>query len=155
MLNALYLYKGVKAPPDRLAREACEIEIGACNKPIGKQDQYIAAYSGLKSFRFLRNGLVGVERIRIGKAERKEGRKMSKAARKKAEKIEKISGQVNVAIDGVMDMIQAGKSRTLGTLPFVNQQESAMARCLLTLLQLKRELQIEQAHADVKIAGTN
>lgn len=71
LLNALYLYQGVKASPGRLAREACEVEIGACNKPIGKQDQYIAAYGGLKSFRFHTRGLVTIERVGIHKTERR------------------------------------------------------------------------------------
>ena len=37
---------------ERLAKEACEIEIERCKKPIGKQDQYIAAYGGLQYMRF-------------------------------------------------------------------------------------------------------
>jgi len=47
LLNALYAYKGVHVGAERLAEEACAIEIGACGKPIGKQDQYVAAYGGL------------------------------------------------------------------------------------------------------------
>jgi len=37
---------------ERLAREACHIEIEICGKPIGKQDQYIAAYGGLQHIQF-------------------------------------------------------------------------------------------------------
>jgi D-glycero-alpha-D-manno-heptose-7-phosphate kinase len=46
-----------------LAREACEIEIDVLGKPIGKQDQYIAAYGGVRYIRFLRDGGVAVQRI--------------------------------------------------------------------------------------------
>jgi len=53
LLNALYTYKGIQVTQETLAREACEIEIDILNKPIGKQDQYIAAYGGLKKFAFL------------------------------------------------------------------------------------------------------
>ena len=43
LLNALYAYRNYFAGAERLAREACIIEIERCGKPIGKQDQYIAA----------------------------------------------------------------------------------------------------------------
>jgi D-glycero-alpha-D-manno-heptose-7-phosphate kinase len=52
LLNALYAYQGHLAGAERLAREACMIEIEQCSHPIGKQDQYIAAYGGLKYIRF-------------------------------------------------------------------------------------------------------
>jgi D-glycero-alpha-D-manno-heptose-7-phosphate kinase len=46
-----------------LAREACEIEIDICKKPIGKQDQYIAAYGGIRTIAFHRDGSVDVEKV--------------------------------------------------------------------------------------------
>ena len=52
VLNALYHFVGVAPTTEELAREACEIEIGILGKPIGVQDQYIAAYGGLRSFEF-------------------------------------------------------------------------------------------------------
>ncbi len=52
LLNALYAYKGMHVGAERLAKEACEIEIQRCSKPIGKQDQYIAAYGGLQYIQF-------------------------------------------------------------------------------------------------------
>ncbi|NLE43835.1 MAG: GHMP kinase [Chloroflexi bacterium] len=52
LLNALYAYQHHLAGEERLAREACQIEIERCGKPIGKQDQYIAAYGGFKYIRF-------------------------------------------------------------------------------------------------------
>jgi len=52
LLNALYAYKGYRASPKKLAEEACEIEIERLGEPVGKQDQYIAAYGGLQHFRF-------------------------------------------------------------------------------------------------------
>jgi len=48
LLSALYAYAGRHVGAERLAREACEIEIHRCSRPIGKQDQYIAAYGGLQ-----------------------------------------------------------------------------------------------------------
>jgi D-glycero-alpha-D-manno-heptose-7-phosphate kinase len=52
LLNALYAFTGRCAGAERLAREACEIEIEDCGKPIGKQDQYAAAYGGLQFIQF-------------------------------------------------------------------------------------------------------
>jgi D-glycero-alpha-D-manno-heptose-7-phosphate kinase len=48
---------------ERLAREASQIEIEICNKPIGKQDQYIAAYGGLQYLRFSPDGRVFVDPV--------------------------------------------------------------------------------------------
>lgn len=61
LLNALYAYKGLPVDAERLAREACHIEIERCGKPIGKQDQYIAAYGGLRAIRFHPDGGVTTE----------------------------------------------------------------------------------------------
>ncbi len=52
LLNSLYAQIGQHVGAERLAKGACEIEIERCHKPIGKQDQYIAAYGGLQYIRF-------------------------------------------------------------------------------------------------------
>ena len=52
LLNALHAFLGRHAGAEQLAREACEIEIARCAKPVGKQDQYIAAYGGLQALQF-------------------------------------------------------------------------------------------------------
>lgn len=64
-LNALYAYLNCPATLDTLARQACEIEIERLNKPIGKQDQYIAAYGGFRFIRFLPNDQVQIESVDI------------------------------------------------------------------------------------------
>lgn len=53
LLNALYAFRGQQRSAEELARRACEIEIDILKHPIGKQDQYIAAYGGFHRFRFL------------------------------------------------------------------------------------------------------
>jgi D-glycero-alpha-D-manno-heptose-7-phosphate kinase len=63
LLKALYAYGSQHVGAERLAREACEIEIDRCGKPIGKQDQYIAAYGGLQYIEFNCDGTVFVEPI--------------------------------------------------------------------------------------------
>lgn len=64
-LHAMYAYLGEIIPAERLAREACAIEIETLNRPIGIQDQYIAAYGGLRFFEFLPNGQVTAEKIKL------------------------------------------------------------------------------------------
>jgi len=63
LLKALYAHKEQHVGAERLAREACEIEIECCGKPIGKQDQYITAYGGLQYIQFNPDGSVLVDPI--------------------------------------------------------------------------------------------
>jgi D-glycero-alpha-D-manno-heptose-7-phosphate kinase len=63
LLNALHAYQGRHAGAERLAQEACQIEIDVCRKPIGKQDQYIAAYGGMQFLRFNPDGTTFVDPI--------------------------------------------------------------------------------------------
>lgn len=51
VLNALYAYKGECASPEKLAKMACEIEIGRLKNPIGIQDQYACAYGGFRIYK--------------------------------------------------------------------------------------------------------
>lgn len=63
LLNALYAYKGMLVDAERLAREACEIEIDILGHPIGKQDQYIAAYGNFRHIRFRSDESVEIEPV--------------------------------------------------------------------------------------------
>jgi D-glycero-alpha-D-manno-heptose-7-phosphate kinase len=63
VLHALYAYKGKYVSKERLATEACDIEIKQLLNPIGKQDQYAAAYGGLNFYNFRKDGSVTVEPI--------------------------------------------------------------------------------------------
>ncbi|HEY1786893.1 MAG TPA: galactokinase [Verrucomicrobiae bacterium] len=58
LLKALHAHKKNLIHPAELAAQACEIELGRLKEPIGKQDQYIAAYGGVTCFKFLENGKV-------------------------------------------------------------------------------------------------
>lgn len=68
-LNALYSYLNSPATLDTLARQACEIEIERLKKPIGKQDQYIAAFGGFRFIRFLQDEQVTIESVKISPAD--------------------------------------------------------------------------------------
>ena len=52
LLQALFTYQGRQLTGEELANRACAIEIDRCRKPIGKQDQYAAAYGGVCDIRF-------------------------------------------------------------------------------------------------------
>jgi D-glycero-alpha-D-manno-heptose-7-phosphate kinase len=66
VLNALYQYTGRAVEAKKLAEQACEIEIKILGKPIGVQDQYIAAFGGVNFIEFHKDGLITVEPVGIG-----------------------------------------------------------------------------------------
>jgi len=63
ILNTLHTYKGKPVSAETLARKACQIEIEILDRPIGKQDQYAAAFGGLNYIQFNRNERVTVTPI--------------------------------------------------------------------------------------------
>jgi D-glycero-alpha-D-manno-heptose-7-phosphate kinase len=65
LLKALYTYRRRLIHPSELAALACEIEIERLREPIGKQDQYIAAFGGLTCFTFHKDGAVTSEPLRL------------------------------------------------------------------------------------------
>lgn len=68
LLHSIYCYFGKYVSKERLAKEACDVEIVKLGEPIGKQDQYASSYGGLNFITFKENGEVFVEPI-IMKAE--------------------------------------------------------------------------------------
>lgn len=65
LLNALHILKGEQIPRQELAEEACVIEIDTLRKPIGKQDQYMAAFGGITILEIDTKGGVTVSPARI------------------------------------------------------------------------------------------
>jgi D-glycero-alpha-D-manno-heptose-7-phosphate kinase len=63
LLNAMHALTQNPVGPERLAEEACEIELEILRKPIGKQDQYMAAFGGLTVLDIARDGKVHVTRV--------------------------------------------------------------------------------------------
>ena len=70
LLKALHAWKMNLVHPAQLAEQACEIEIDRLGEPIGKQDQYIAAYGGITCFKFLENGKVEAWPLKLSKETR-------------------------------------------------------------------------------------
>ena len=67
LLKALYTHRREVVHSRELAELACHIEIERLREPIGKQDQFIAAFGGLSCFTFQRDGQVEVEPLRISR----------------------------------------------------------------------------------------
>jgi D-glycero-alpha-D-manno-heptose-7-phosphate kinase len=65
LLQALFAYQGHQVSAEELADRACAIEIDRCRKPIGKQDQYAAAYGGICDIHFGPGDKVFVDEIRM------------------------------------------------------------------------------------------
>lgn len=65
LLHALFTYQGQQVSSRELAERACTIELDRCAKPIGKQDQYAAAYGGICDLRFGPGDGVAVSQIRL------------------------------------------------------------------------------------------
>jgi D-glycero-alpha-D-manno-heptose-7-phosphate kinase len=65
LLKALHTYKKNLIHPRELAEQACHVELDMLKEPIGKQDQYIAAYGGLTCFQFLPNGNVEATPLKV------------------------------------------------------------------------------------------
>ena len=66
-LHAMYSLKGELISAKQLAEEACSIELDILGKPIGVQDQYIAAFGGLRVFNFGKDGVITQERVKLDK----------------------------------------------------------------------------------------
>jgi D-glycero-alpha-D-manno-heptose-7-phosphate kinase len=65
LLKALHAWEKNLVHPAELAEQACEIELNRLHEPIGKQDQYIAAYGGITCFNFLPGGRVEAWPLKI------------------------------------------------------------------------------------------
>lgn len=70
-LHAMYTHLGELLTAEKLADEACQIELDALKKPIGKQDQYIAAYGGFRLFEFHTDGSIHSEKIQLDDEKRR------------------------------------------------------------------------------------
>jgi D-glycero-alpha-D-manno-heptose-7-phosphate kinase len=65
LVKALYAHRRRLIHPSELAKIACEIEIDRLGEPVGKQDQYIAAFGGITSFRFQTDDEVEAKPVNI------------------------------------------------------------------------------------------
>ena len=109
LLNALYTFRGIQVTAEQLAQEACSIEIDRCGKPIGKQDQYIAAYGGLNFFEFNKDDTVTVTPIQLGAAKQQWSACMMLYFTNITRSADVILGQQNAKTEANMDHLNAIK----------------------------------------------
>ncbi|MFQ5835164.1 MAG: GHMP kinase [bacterium] len=65
LLNTFYLYQAQSQPAGRLAEEACQIEIDILKRPMGKQDQYAAAFGNLNLIKFNSDDTVNLQHLLV------------------------------------------------------------------------------------------
>jgi D-glycero-alpha-D-manno-heptose-7-phosphate kinase len=70
VLKALHAHKRSLIHPAELAAQACEVELDRLKEPIGKQDQYIAAYGGITCFTFQKDGKVEARPLKLSRETR-------------------------------------------------------------------------------------
>lgn len=132
LLQALHAYAERHASAEQLAREACEIEIQRCGEPIGKQDQYAAAFGGFNFIEFNQDDSVSVEPILC-----------------KRETIQRLQENLLVFYTGIVRSASA---------ILKNQQSALIAhkskqKILNRMVELARELKIELQNNNLDAFG--
>jgi D-glycero-alpha-D-manno-heptose-7-phosphate kinase len=131
LLNALHAYRGERVSASQLAEEACYIEIEVLKEPIGKQDQYAAAFGGLNIFCFKAGGDVTVEPVRL------------------------VNGSLNSLFNQIL-MFWTGHQRDSSSV--LSEQKQNMPRKMQSLLEMRehaKQLQrlLSNGHCDLDAFG--
>lgn len=122
LLHALHAYMGQFASAEQLAKESCEIEIERCGDPIGKQDQYAAAFGGFNFIEFYPDDSVSVEPIIC-----------------KADTMQRLQDNILVFYTG----ITRSASELLKTQQRVVAAEKPKQKVLMQMVKLARQLKAE------------
>lgn len=130
LLHALHAYAERYASAEQLASEACEIEIGRCGEPIGKQDQYAAAYGGLNYIRFNEDDSVSVEPILC-----------------KRETLRTIQEHILVFYTGITRSASEVLKHQQSAVASEKKKQSVMRKMVALAEQMKSELQRNRAGA--------
>lgn len=142
LLNALYLYLGTPRDQETLAREACNIEINVLGKPIGKQDQYIAAYGGQRFIQFCPDEGVEVAPLEVDPAlMRAFGRRLMLFNTSVSRKAESVLAEQSQRTEVNMDALRAMKQLALDARAALQAGDLDRFGCLLhETWMLKRSL---------------
>jgi len=123
LLHVLHAYAERYASAEQLARESCIIEIERCREPIGKQDQYAAAFGGLNFIQFNSDDSVSVEPIICNR-----------------KTLEQIQQHMLVFYTGVTRSASSILKHQQTALVGEKQKQSAMQRMVGLAHQLRRDL---------------
>lgn len=122
LLNALYTYTGQRPSAEELASKACEIEISILKHPIGKQDQYAAAYGGINYFEFHKDGSVLRKRIYLPEAD----------ARDMRQKLMLFYTGITRSADNVLKEQKKNTADKIAVLDYMRDQAKSMCSILST-----------------------
>ena len=123
LLKALHAHQRHLIHPQELAEQACDIEINRLGEPIGKQDQYIAAFGGITCFEFQPDGKVRAWPLRI-------------------------SEEMRYNLEDNLLLFFTGYSRSASTvLKEQNDRSKTMDPEMLANLHFVKELAVESQHA--------
>lgn len=120
LLNALYTYCGERLSAHELAEKACQIEIDILKHPIGKQDQYAAAYGGVNYFSFGQDGEVRREKIGISEQDKQ---LMDR-------KLMMFYTGIRRSADGILAKQSVATSKKLDVLNYMRDQANTMKELL-------------------------
>lgn len=142
LLNAMYAFLNQPVTHEQLAREACEIEIDILGKPIGIQDQYIAAYGGQRFLHFGRTDDVAVTGLGLNETQiRKLNQNLLLFYTNIARKAESVLSEQMQQLDQRLDVLREMKGLALEARMALEAHEfDAFGRLLDQSWQLKKQL---------------
>jgi len=142
LLNAMYAFLNQPVTHEQLAREACEVEIDILGKPIGIQDQYIAAYGGQRFLHFGRQDEVTVTGLGLNETQiRKLNQNLLLFYTKIARKAESVLSEQVQQMDQRLDVLREMKGLALKAHSALEAHEfDAFGRLLDQSWQLKKQL---------------
>ena len=138
LLHALYAFRGKYRSSEDLASESCRVEIDICKEPIGKQDQYAAAYGGLNWIRFDQDGSVAVDPIIC-----------------RPETVDEIEKSILTFYTGVTRSASALLSKQSQTVSQNEKKQNAMQNMVQLAYSLREELQKDNADVFGEILHEN
>lgn len=157
LLTALYEYQGNNVDIEDIARQACNIEINILGNPIGKQDQYAAAYGGLNIFRFLEDESVLIEPILITETLRRDFFKQlfmvnTGMSRSAGEILKKVKEDMSSNIENLKEMAQMPD---IFKIALREDNLDMAAECLLHAWDLKKKVGSRVTNTAIDIIYNN
>ncbi|MBO6286939.1 MAG: GHMP kinase [Bacilli bacterium] len=132
LLKLLYTYNQQYASPYKIAKEACDVEINQLGNPIGKQDQFAAAFGGLRFYEFQPDGFVKIEPVIM-----------------QSSSYRKLENSIMMFYTGALhdaNKILAEQSKSLAS-------ENSKINATKTLCEMTRELKIQLEQNNVDALG--
>jgi D-glycero-alpha-D-manno-heptose-7-phosphate kinase len=124
LLHVLHAYAERFVGAEQLAREACEVEINRCGEPIGKQDQYAAAFGGMNFIQFNEDDSVSVEPLIC-----------------KRETVRKLEEHCIVFYTGITRSASTILKNQQSAMATEGKKQKVMRRMVALAVELRRELQ--------------